>query len=89
MTIQNLPAESIPVRPPAAPAAVRAPGAITLARHGRPALSRKVLLTSQGYRDWWATYEVGGLCKKQTPPPGLLQTAARADAIFVSTRPRR
>ena len=57
------------MRPPAAPASVRAPGAITLARHGRPALSRKVLLTSQGYRDWWATYEVGGLCKKQTPPP--------------------
>jgi broad specificity phosphatase PhoE len=88
MTIQALPTESESPRPPAATASVRAPGAITLARHGRPALSRKVLLTSQGYRDWWATYEVGGLCKKQTPPPGLVETAARADAIFVSTRTR-
>lgn len=90
MTIQNLPDESPPSTAAlASPASARGrPGAITLARHGRPALSRKVLLTSQGYRDWWAAYELGGLCKNQTPPPGLLETAARADAIFVSTRPR-
>ncbi|RZJ39751.1 MAG: histidine phosphatase family protein, partial [Brevundimonas sp.] len=39
----------------AAPLAVR-PGSITLARHGEPALSRKCMLTSDQYREWWARY---------------------------------
>ena len=46
--------------PRAALVSVR-PGAIVLARHGEPALSRKCYLTSDQYRDWWARYEVGGL----------------------------
>lgn len=90
MTIHSVPEES-PSRAAASATAASArpaPGAITLARHGRPALSRKVLLTAEGYRQWWAAYEEGGLCRKQAPPPGLLETAARAGAIFVSTRPR-
>ena len=89
MTIHSLPEESSPQTAASATASSARPvGAITLARHGRPALSRKVLLTSQGYRDWWAAYEEGGLCRKQAPPQGLLDTAGRAGAIFVSTRPR-
>jgi broad specificity phosphatase PhoE len=64
------------------------PGAIVLARHGEPALSRKCFLTSDQYRDWWARYEVGGLLAGQTPPPGLLATAEGAGAIYASTRPR-
>ncbi|HCQ54469.1 MAG TPA: histidine phosphatase family protein, partial [Brevundimonas diminuta] len=36
-------------------------GAITLARHGEPALSRKCMITSDQYRDWWGRYEIGGL----------------------------
>lgn len=64
------------------------PGSITLARHGEPALSRKCLLTSDEYRDWWARYEVGGLLAGQTPPADLLATAAGAGVIYASTRPR-
>lgn len=64
------------------------PGSITLARHGEPALSRKCLLSSDQYRDWWARYEVGGLLAGQTPPADLLATAAGAGAIYASTRPR-
>lgn len=76
-----------PLPRPAALVAVR-PGAIVLARHGEPALSRKCLLTSDQYRDWWAKYEVGGLRAGQTPPPELLATAEGAGAIYASTRPR-
>ena len=81
---------SAPVPPaPVGPRAVAArPGAIILARHGEPALSRKCLLTSDQYRDWWARYEVGGLLAGQTPPPDLLAAAAGAGAIYASTRPR-
>ena len=64
------------------------PGAIILARHGEPALSRKCLLTSDQYRDWWAQYEVGGLRAGQTPPPALVAAAEGAGAIYASTRPR-
>lgn len=77
--------ESLPST--AAPAVIR-PGAITLARHGEPALSRKCLITSDQYRDWWGRYEVGGLRAGQTPPAALLSTAEGAGAIYCSTRPR-
>ena len=73
---------------PGLPAASGRPGAITLARHGEPALSRKCLLTSQQYANWWGRYEVGGLRAGQTPPPALIDTAAGAGAIYASTRPR-
>ena len=63
-------------------------GGITLARHGEPALSRRVRLDAAGYRRWWATYETGGILPGQTPPPGLLDIARRADVIFASVRPR-
>lgn len=64
------------------------PGTITLARHGEPALSRKVRLNAPEYGEWWARYEVGGLKEGQTPPAGLIQIARDADAIIVSTRRR-
>ncbi len=64
------------------------PGAIILARHGEPALSRKCMLTSDQYRDWWAKYEIGGLRAGQTPPPELVAAAEGAGAIYASTRPR-
>jgi len=63
-------------------------GAIILSRHGEPALSRKILLTAQGYRDWWARYEEGGLLEGQVPPECLVKTAAEVGTIYSSTRQR-
>jgi broad specificity phosphatase PhoE len=65
-----------------------AAGAIVLARHGEPALSRKVRLTSREYKDWWALYEVGGILAGQVPPGHLVQAAARSGVIYTSTRLR-
>ncbi len=63
-------------------------GSIVLARHGEPALSRKVKLNADGYRRWWAVYEDGGILEGQTPPGELLDLARGADLIFASTRRR-
>ena len=68
------------------PAPVRT-GAIVLTRHGEPALSRRVKLTSAGYRDWWGRYEIGGLLGGQTPPDCLVEQARRS-VIFHSPRQR-
>lgn len=62
-------------------------GAIVLARHGEPALSRRVKLDSEGYRRWWALYEEGGLLAGQAPPDGLIQLASAA-TVVASTRRR-
>lgn len=64
------------------------PGVITLARHGEPALSRKVSLNAPEYGAWWARYEEGGLKDGQTPPPSLIALAREADVIIASTRRR-
>lgn len=64
------------------------PGAIVLARHGEPALSRRVKLNAAGYRDWWARYEEGGLLEGQTPPEPLKRTARDAHVVLASTRQR-
>ncbi|MGA0546204.1 histidine phosphatase family protein [Brevundimonas sp. VNH65] len=64
------------------------PGAITLTRHGKPALSRKCLLTAQGYGRWWAEYERLGLFPGQSAPAALADAAQRADLLISSTRPR-
>lgn len=64
------------------------PGAIVLARHGEPALSRRVKLDAAGYRAWWARYEEGGLLDGQTPPELLKTTARDAHVIYASIRPR-
>ena len=64
------------------------PYSIVLARHGEPGLSRRVKLTSDGYRDWWAAYEEVGLLEGQVAPERLKAYAARAKHILSSTRPR-
>ena len=58
------------------------PGAIVLARHGEPALSRRVRLDSAGYRRWWASYEDGGLLHGQSAPPQLVAAARDAGSVF-------
>ena len=63
-------------------------GAVILARHGEPALSRRRMLCADEYREWWADYEVGGLAAGQAPPDALRQAADRAGFIIASTRPR-
>jgi broad specificity phosphatase PhoE len=63
-------------------------GAIILVRHGEPALSRRIRLSSEGYRRWWAAYEEGGILADQIPPACLLDLARGADFIFASTRKR-
>lgn len=63
-------------------------GAITLARHGEPALSRKIRFNAPTYGDWWARYEEGGLLPGQTPPASLVATARDAGTIIASTRRR-
>jgi broad specificity phosphatase PhoE len=63
-------------------------GVITLARHGEPALSRKIRFNGEGYREWWGRYEEGGLKAGQTPPKALVDRAAKAGAVVASTRRR-
>ena len=63
-------------------------GAITLARHGEPALSRKIRLDAAAYDRWWAAYEAGGILPGQTAPAGLLAAAEQAERVFSSTRLR-
>ncbi|HKT54369.1 MAG TPA: histidine phosphatase family protein [Caulobacteraceae bacterium] len=75
-----------PTEDPAA--AVDRVGAIVLARHGEPALSRAVRLNADEYRAWWGLYEEMGLAADQSPPPRLLTTAAQAKVILSSTRLR-
>ena len=68
--------------------AVARPGAVILARHGEPDLSRKILLNAEGYRSWWGVYETKGLRQGQTAPAELKAVACKAGAIIASTRPR-
>ncbi|MGH6957362.1 MAG: histidine phosphatase family protein [Caulobacteraceae bacterium] len=67
---------------------VQGPGAVILARHGRPALSRAIRLSADEYREWWADYETGGLAEGQTPPDSLARAAERAGFIVASSRLR-
>jgi broad specificity phosphatase PhoE len=64
------------------------PGAVILARHGEPAISRKVRLTAEEYRRFWASYEVLGILPGQTPPDALRRFVAEAGAVIASTRLR-
>ncbi len=66
----------------------RVPGSITLARHGEPALSRRISLNAEGYRRWWAAYEEGGILAGQDPPEELLRLTREAQVVFASTRRR-
>jgi broad specificity phosphatase PhoE len=71
---------------PAAPPA--RPGAIVLARHGEPALSRKVRLNAAQYREFWASYEILGLLPGQTPPDTLIRFVEKCGSLVASTRLR-
>jgi len=68
--------------------APRRHGAIILARHGEPALSRKVRLTAAEYRAFWANYEIGGILPGQTPPDRLQRFVAECGTLVSSTRLR-
>lgn len=71
--------------------AMRAPtkhGAIVLARHGEPALSRKVRLSAAEYREFWANYEIMGILPGQTPPDALKAFVAECGSLISSTRLR-
>lgn len=63
-------------------------GRVILARHGEPALSRRTRFDARGYREWWASYEEGGLREGQMPPPELAAMAEKAGVIIASTRRR-
>jgi len=80
-------AAALTAKAPAAVAPVH-PGAIVLARHGEPALSRKVKLNAEEYRAFWAKYEVLGLLPGQSPPVRLKSFVERAGALVASTRLR-
>jgi hypothetical protein len=80
-------ASALTAENPGAPVRPRV-GAIVLARHGEPALSRKVRLSAAEYRDFWARYEVLGILPGQTPPPTLRQVVERAGTLLSSTRLR-
>jgi hypothetical protein len=69
-------------------AAPRRTGAIVLARHGEPALSRNVRLSAQQYREFWAQYEILGILPGQTPPSKLTAFVETAGAMVTSTRLR-
>ena len=71
-----------------ASADVARPGAVILARHGEPDLSRKVRLTADDYRRWWGSYEAKGLRHGQTAPEDLKAIARKAGVVIASTRPR-
>ncbi len=92
MTADGSPAPAaqppIPPRPTAPRPSAPRYGAITLARHGEPALSRKVRLSSKEYRDFWARYELMGLLPGQTPPALLSGFVEECDVLVASTRLR-
>ena len=71
-----------------APAAAIRHGAIVLARHGEPALSRKVRLNAAEYREFWANYEILGILPGQTPPQQLLKFVEGCGTLVSSTRVR-
>lgn len=57
---------------------------LIIARHGKPALSRKVSMTWRGYREWWTRYDAGGIVPNQKVPKKLLHWVKRADFIISS-----
>jgi len=68
--------------------AVARSGAVILARHGEPDISRKVRLNADQYRLWWGAYETKGLLAGQTPPAELKTIARSAGVLISSIRPR-
>lgn len=65
-------------------AAAPSPGAIIIARHGKPDCDRSQRIDWRGYVDWWGLYERSGLEADQPPPEALLEEARRADTFYSS-----
>lgn len=61
---------------------------IIIARHGKPALSRKVQLDWRGYREWWKEYDAGTIIPDQKVPKRLKKWADKADILLSSPLPR-
>jgi len=57
---------------------------IILVRHGKPALSRKIRLSSREYRDWWSRYDEGGIVPNQKVPKKVRKWAEKADVFYSS-----
>lgn len=51
-------------------------------------MSRRVLLSAKGYRDWWARYEACGLLPGQAAPEPVKAAVRAAGAVAASTRRR-
>lgn len=58
---------------------------IIIARHGKPALSRKIRLTWREYRAWWKQYDIGGLAENQKIPKKLKALTEKADVVISSS----
>lgn len=58
---------------------------IIIARHGKPALSRKVKLNWREYREWWKEYDKGGLQSEQKIPKRLSDWVSKADIVISSS----
>ncbi|HEY3697519.1 histidine phosphatase family protein [Phenylobacterium sp.] len=79
-------ADTLTVELPVAPAARS--GAVILARHGEPAISRKVRLSAEEYRRFWTRYELSGIVQGHAPPPLLQKFVDDAGVVIASTRLR-
>ena len=62
----------------------KSPKTIIVARHGKPALNRKLWISSEDYVDWWAQYDAGGLIPNQKIPRNLLNAIANSEIIISS-----
>ncbi len=63
-------------------------GRIITARHGRPDLSREVIISAKEYGDWWARYDEVSLHPDERPPESLIKLAKGAKTVLSSTLPR-
>ncbi|MDZ4690131.1 histidine phosphatase family protein [Terricaulis sp.] len=63
-------------------------GFIVIARHGQPHADRSVRIDQQGFREWWAGYDLAGLHPDERPPEKLVDLAGKADVIYASTLQR-
>ena len=66
------------------------PGPIIISRHGKPALDRSAgpKLDWRQYKDWWASYEAGGLADGQAAPETLKEAVRNSDVVIASSRLR-
>lgn len=63
-------------------------GRIITVRHGRPALSRKVIHSAKEFGEWWKLYDEGGLQQGDVPPQALRDLAQSAKTLLASPMPR-